>query len=272
MSHATNAPLKWTEALLIEKLRNHHPQGRWLFLPGVLNGTGFQWNRQADAVAIALYRPQDYRIVGYEIKVSRSDWQREMQQAEKAEETYGYCDYMVVCAAPGCVRLDELPSFWGLLEPTRRGLTYRKPPVRREANIPRSVLASLLQRSFAEGRRPHEMERNNEIRVAVERETRHLQESLDAANAKIERVREFTYELGVDPLYRPSWEPHAHEIRAAMDGLQMPEESEKKLRYWLNEVMLIEKSVKNLRERLVRATRDDACRATSDDGVAHHGH
>lgn len=102
-------------------LREQHPQGEWAFLEEVAPRTG-GGTRYADAVAFNLWKSRGYAVHGFEIKVTRADWLRELKNPAKADEVFGYCDHWWVVAAPGIVNPNELPSNWGLLEPApRRG-------------------------------------------------------------------------------------------------------------------------------------------------------
>lgn len=58
---------------------------------------------------------------GHEIKVSRSDWLRELADPTKADAWKRYCDRWWLVAPPGVGRPEELPDGWGLLVPSRNG-------------------------------------------------------------------------------------------------------------------------------------------------------
>lgn len=97
-------------------LREAHPSGEWALLFEVAPRTG-GGTRYADAIAVNLWKSRGYAVHGFEIKVSRADWLRELKQPEKAEEIFGHCDHFWVVAAPNVVKPDELPAGWGLMEP-----------------------------------------------------------------------------------------------------------------------------------------------------------
>lgn len=100
-------------------LREMHPSGEWALMEEVAPRTG-GGTRYADAVAVNLWKSRGYAVHGFEIKVSRADWMRELKNPAKADEVFGYCDHWWVVAAPGIVRPEELPAGWGLLEPARK--------------------------------------------------------------------------------------------------------------------------------------------------------
>jgi hypothetical protein len=57
------------------------------------------------------------RAWAYEIKVSRSDFLRDMKQADKQDPARDISNEFWFVAPPGLIRPDELPSYAGLLEP-----------------------------------------------------------------------------------------------------------------------------------------------------------
>lgn len=59
---------------------------------------------------------------GFEVKVSRSDWLKELRRPEKALDALAWLDYWSVAAPPGIVREGELPAGWGLVEVRETGL------------------------------------------------------------------------------------------------------------------------------------------------------
>jgi hypothetical protein len=95
-------------------LRRFKPPA-WALLREVANATGGRARRRADAVAISCWPSRGLQVHGVEIKVSRSDWLRELTDPAKSEPVQRYCDRWWVVAPRGVVDLDELPSTWGLL-------------------------------------------------------------------------------------------------------------------------------------------------------------
>ena len=80
--------------------------------------------------------------IGYEIKVSRSDWRRD----QKLDVYAGLCHLLIVVAPKDVVPLEELPVGVGLLEPVGDGsrLVMRRKPTRREIDVPVSLLLYVL--------------------------------------------------------------------------------------------------------------------------------
>ena len=84
----------------------------------VRNATGFnrKQTRYADGVAVSLFPSRGVFFAGIEVKVSRSDWQKELADVEKSAEIQRFCRHWWIAAPPGIVNKNELPPTWGLYE------------------------------------------------------------------------------------------------------------------------------------------------------------
>lgn len=129
----------------------------WVWLREVRNNTGFQSNRSADALAIGLYHSRGQFLVGFEQKVSRSDWLNELKQPDKAESIAQFCDYWnLVIPDREIIQEAEIPPLWGvLLAFGRRVQVVKQAPKMKARPIDRGLLASLIQRSVAAAVAPH---------------------------------------------------------------------------------------------------------------------
>jgi hypothetical protein len=124
-------------------------QPEWALFHEVAEATGMG-RRRADAIAVNLWESRGLGIHGFEIKVSRQDWLRELRDPSKAESIQKNCDHWWVVATKGVVARDELPPTWGLYSVDGRGLTCDvKAPKLENGHVDgvRGFLASLLRRS-----------------------------------------------------------------------------------------------------------------------------
>lgn len=144
---------------LVEMLRERYPTNEYAFFAELRNGTGWSRGpRSADAVAFSLWPSRGLELIGFECKVSRSDWKRELAAPAKAEAIQQYCDrWWVVVSDPKIVQEGELPPTWGLLAATK-GLdqgsklkVITAAPKLEPKDIDRLMLASMF-RNFAESR------------------------------------------------------------------------------------------------------------------------
>lgn len=138
-----------TAVNLMDLIRKRHDGPAWIVIDEVGNGTGSHVSRHADAVAIGIWPSQGYEIHGYEIKVSRSDVQKELRDPSKADAVGKFCDYWWLAIADEKM-IDGLtiPPTWGILAPRARVLrAIRKAPKRADVTpINRSFFAALTRR------------------------------------------------------------------------------------------------------------------------------
>jgi hypothetical protein len=185
-----------------DMLHKRYAAPEWALLEEVAPKTG-GGTRYADAVAVNLWSSRGHAVHGFEIKVSRSDWLRELKQPEKAEDVYQYCDYWWIVAPKGIVKDGELPPTWGLLELRESGLVQSvAAPKLSPKPITRGFFASLMRRgheqvtSIAERMQRNAInaahaEINERVKREVEYGTKHLRE----LEAKLAELKEKT---GID--------------------------------------------------------------------------
>src|SRR5574342_435271 len=105
---------KLTSQDCIAALRKRFPAAEYAFLEQVANSTGSGVRGWADAIAMGLWPSRGISLWGFEVKVSRSDWKRELAKPKKSSEIQGYCDHSLVVTTPDIVEPSELPKNWGL--------------------------------------------------------------------------------------------------------------------------------------------------------------
>lgn len=84
--------------------------------------------RRADAIVLE-YTGQR-RVIGYEIKISRADWLRELADPTKSEWWSTRCHEWWIATAPNVVRPGEVPQRWGHVELRKTRLYTRQTPQR----------------------------------------------------------------------------------------------------------------------------------------------
>lgn len=162
-------------------------------------------NKRLDSVAFRLWGGGrvGYAVLGFELKVSRADWLRELRAIDKAAAWAGAVDRFYVVAPREVVHLDELPKGWGLLELRGTALRLRAHPADTEnaTTIPREISARLLDRV---SRSLHAREVGvttaamAELRAAVAREFTEEQAARDAETAeKVARYDALMREAGL---------------------------------------------------------------------------
>lgn len=87
---------------VLEALRRNLDGSKWAALEEV---------NRIDLLAVGCWRSTGYRWHGYEVKVSRSDWRRELSKPGKAQDHL--CHAWTVVTLPGVIKPGELPAGWG---------------------------------------------------------------------------------------------------------------------------------------------------------------
>ena len=170
---------------IISALRVHYGDG-FRLVEQVADHTGFRASRWLDAMAFGLWPSRGLEIHGIEVKVSRADFRREIENPKKADATAARCDRFWIAAPAGIVdplHLESLAPSWGLLEVVddrggRKVRTTKKAErIDQQKPIDRDFLAAVLRRipSVTDAAREEiraEVEAANEHRVAelVERD------------------------------------------------------------------------------------------------------
>lgn len=107
---------------LLQRLQRHYikpgqPLPGGIFLPEVgWNGGGTGGG--CDALYVGFTSTSGRILVGHELKTSRADWLKELNQPGKADGWADEChQFWLVAAAPDIVHDGELPHGWGLMTP-----------------------------------------------------------------------------------------------------------------------------------------------------------
>lgn len=185
-------------------LRERYCKPEWAYFEEVANSTGVGGNRYADAVALNLYPSRGLVLNGFEIKVSRSDWLRELKKPDKAEQSIvKYCDYWYVVTLPDVVKDEELPKTWGLI-------LYKDGKLREAVKAPKLEAAELDRKFIAALLRRANQADQETIDALVRQEARKERERLQAEYEKqsaqarrhyhdlVEQLKQVKQETGID--------------------------------------------------------------------------
>lgn len=171
-------------------LRKRFAAPEWALMeevaPTTGGGTGY-----ADAVAMNLWKSRGHVVYGFEIKISRGDWQRELKKPAKAESIFHYCDGWYVVALPGIIKEGELPATWGYLEVQGSKLVEKgKPPKLEPKPLDRPFFASLMRRGFEELDHLSECKQRQAISDARAKIDERVAEEVRMRTREHERLRE----------------------------------------------------------------------------------
>lgn len=141
------AKKEWHTADLYNLLAAKYPAPQYAFIGEVPNATSINKTRSADAIAMGCWESVGILLNGFEIKVSRSDWLKELKDLSKSYAFQRFCHRWWIVAAPGIVKPEEMPAEWGLLLPHGTGLRVKKAAALREPERPdHDFLAGWLRR------------------------------------------------------------------------------------------------------------------------------
>jgi len=105
----------WTAKKVIECIRNRFSEkDKYVVLENVPNGTGWSCDGWVDAVVFSLWPSLGCRRLALEVKISRADFLRELQNPEKNAWVRGVCHEFAYVTPNGVAKEEELPEGIGL--------------------------------------------------------------------------------------------------------------------------------------------------------------
>ena len=129
---------------IIAALRLRHQLPEWVTV------TEFSHSRQISRIdVLAVHCWGQFERIAYEIKVSRSDFRRELANPNKRKYTQKYVDQFYFAAPDGLLKPAEIPGGCGLLviyEDLRTRIRKRAPRIYPRPKPSRAFTASLARR------------------------------------------------------------------------------------------------------------------------------
>lgn len=195
---------------------------QWITLREARSGAGHEGNnRQCDYLAINSWPGKGLQVIGHEIKVSKADWRKELEQPEKAEDFARYCRrwWVVMPYKLASQVQHEVPPAWGLLgvQPSRT-MELISAPAREPEPLPAWWWIGWMAQIDRQEKRDTQRRVQIEVHKAVDqaraqweaREGRGQVRADEAAVALREKVTEFTRRTGID--INRAWAPHADKM------------------------------------------------------------
>jgi hypothetical protein len=137
-------------AAILKTWPMHSLRPRFVVAVQVHNGAGFSYGRRLDAVVFDTWPSTGMYLHGIEIKTTKADLRRELQDTAKFAEFSGYLDLFSIVAPTGIVDLDLLPPKWGLYCPTAEGtLRARRKPLMLHQEGKRMTIDRSITAAFA---------------------------------------------------------------------------------------------------------------------------
>jgi len=203
-----NNKTEHTEATLTEAIHHTWPYSnirpRYVVAVQVNNGAGYAYGRTIDAIVFDTWPSGGLTLHGLEIKITKSDLRRELQDTKKYADFSAHLDYFSIIAPKGIVDLRLLPPKWGLFQPTDDGkLRARRKPLsihdEHNKTLSRSMTAAfvraLVSRSLSQDATAAAFTRGEESGArSGERKIESLSRNLDSLR---QAVKEFEESSGV---------------------------------------------------------------------------
>jgi hypothetical protein len=136
-------------------------------------------SNRADAIHVGMWASRGYTVDVHELKISRSDFQRELDKPAKAEAWWPHSNRFWIVAPHESIAPPELlPPGWGLMVPGSRGRRFKTvvEPEHRSLQPSTALLAALLvsmetqQNNALEAQRYRLGEKHHQEMQAVKRE------------------------------------------------------------------------------------------------------
>lgn len=243
---------------VVELLRARYESGVHVTLAEVRDAAGFSASRSCDVISICTWPSRGLTLRGFEVKVSRADWKKELADPSKAEAFAPYCDEWYVAAGSSkIVQADELPETWGLLVARGKRLDCVKPAVKNPSPLPidRGLLVALMKRAVEQGPTQKALDgaHQNGVasgRSAAERELRGHSVSADASQRLRDlerRILDFERASGISLLFTTGDPTRlGRAVRAVLDGTDGP--VKQRAGYVVRELESIVKQLKEVRD------------------------
>lgn len=139
-----------TSPQITKLLHAKHHAPEWASFAELRNAAGFSANRSFDFWTINTWPSKGLKTIGYEIKVSRSDFARELENPRKRKALEEVCHECYFAAPKGLIDPRELPEGWGLIEATNVLRIAVRAPQKSEPKLDWDLLAVILRRARAQ--------------------------------------------------------------------------------------------------------------------------
>ena len=146
----TDQESKITTPQLEAMLRAKYDQQQYALFFNVPDVCSIHQKRRIDALAFGLWQSNGQNIEGFELKVSRSDWLREVKQVSKADPFIKLCDHFWLVTADATIaKMEEIPACWGWMSATKSGLRIQRPATKLPGcgnDIPRDFMLGVMRK------------------------------------------------------------------------------------------------------------------------------
>lgn len=212
-------------------LKDTYSSPEWYLGFEVGNSTGSNCRRYADAVAINAYPSKGFEIRGFEIKVSKSDLKKELEEGAKADAIAKFCDYWFLVVPKGLTDTFTIPKTWGVIEYNNGTLRQK---IKAEKLTPEPPTVGFLCAML----RGRERILNSTISELAKKEAESMKKyqsyEVQRDKKELDDLRKKLKEIGDQTgIYLDSWMPEKHIINRlnAAQNIEIIAESVSRLGY-----------------------------------------
>ena len=151
--------------------------------------------RRIDMVIVNCYASNNFRIDGIEIKVSKADLRRELEDPDKHVAFFDLLDYYTLACPEGIADLSLLPPKWGLLVVSDDGRAYyrRKPLALHDSvdrTVPRGFFAGYVRaiQQYSPSAKTLAAEYRRGVKDGKDEEKRHMRYQQERLSKDVERL------------------------------------------------------------------------------------
>ena len=155
-----------TAADLMKALRTRYSPPEYELAEEVGDATGFGTRRHLDAVACGMWPSKGYHLLGFELKVSRADFLRELDQPEKRAAFESMLHEFWFVLPSKLVQKHEIPEGCGLMELRGDRLVRVVRATHRRENEPDGILWAAIARAMAKPAHRLRAQRRNFAKLA----------------------------------------------------------------------------------------------------------
>lgn len=150
----SNETKKITAKDILSLLRQKYLDSReWVVASEVQRTTGWS-DRRYDFVALNCFASNNYKVEVVEIKVSKSDLRRELEEPEKHNVMFDDIDYYSLAAPAKIIDMSIIPPKWGVYAVVDGKLVTKRKPLalhdEPRTTLPRAFAASFMRAAAAQ--------------------------------------------------------------------------------------------------------------------------
>lgn len=188
----TESKPKIHAGILLDMIRARYQLTEWAVLDELHDGTGTAAKRRFDAVAFNCWPSSGLIRVGFEIKVSRSDFSKELAAHEKRAALEKHCHEVYFVVGPDVCKAREIPEPWGLLEVRGDRLHCTHKALHRKVGAVAEPLAvcairRLSEAMAAQSKRHYIFESDQVTQADIDER---VKVGMESGHAEVERLRQ----------------------------------------------------------------------------------